>query len=354
MKKSLVITTIATVLVIVVALTTATFAWFSASDTTKVTSSFSAQAADSSFRFYRWNGAQNSAGSAYETTASVSLDFTDVANDLQSTTYAFWNTTEMRAFMPSIQINTETPVVRADDATAYGAGVPASPFYTANSDNQTTLQSLTLANYTALVDSKLMTPNVARFKLENGKNYPQAVNAVVTVKPVTNDADKFAADSLRFLIIAKASNDDVGFVFGTTYSYGLIGSAGSVSNGNLIETDGSFNDAIGDGTVTGAKYNKVEATADGKKPATDNTNTDYYVAPQPTMKGQNTTYNYITLPSTNTVANTDYTNAKLANGGSYEIYLYVWFEGSNISNTASLGVVEFTIQFTGSQLTTGA
>ena len=102
MKKSLVITTIATILVIVVALTTATFAWFSSGDESNVTSSFTAQADNAAFSFSKWEGTD------YAVTSSTTIDFTDAEGLYGTNPYAYWSTNGMKAVAPINEINLST------------------------------------------------------------------------------------------------------------------------------------------------------------------------------------------------------------------------------------------------------
>ena len=66
MKKSLVISTIATVLVVVVALTTATFAWFSTNSISETTSEFQVASTDNAITIQRWLPADSGVSGAYE------------------------------------------------------------------------------------------------------------------------------------------------------------------------------------------------------------------------------------------------------------------------------------------------
>ena len=82
MKKSLVISTIATVLVVVVALTTATFAWFSTSQAAVLTNSFAVATSGSGADIFRWNTEQNN----YEATAASEWEMGQYSNPYEWTT----------------------------------------------------------------------------------------------------------------------------------------------------------------------------------------------------------------------------------------------------------------------------
>ena len=175
MKKSLVITTIATVLVIVVALTTATFAWFSAGTTSAVSSSFSAQADNAAFSFRRWIG-----NDAYDVNSTTTIDFTDVSygNETNHTNYAIWSSTGMVAVAPITEITTGTPATMTSaNSNMKVLGLPGANFYSAQANgSNANVSAVTYLDPTALkvpasADVAIAYPNVARFMLVNGKNY---------------------------------------------------------------------------------------------------------------------------------------------------------------------------------------
>ena len=85
MKKSLVISTIATVPVVVVALTTATFAWFTTSQESKVSGDFQISSAGGAFRLFPFDVTDATAGTGTFSLNAVS-DF-DLGEAVGSRTY---------------------------------------------------------------------------------------------------------------------------------------------------------------------------------------------------------------------------------------------------------------------------
>ena len=346
MKKSLVITTIATVLVIVVALTTATFAWFSTGSETAVNSQFTAQTDASVFRMYKWQD------TAYSTEANNLLDFGDVSYTSKTSQYAYWSTSGMQAFRPIKEIDTNTIVTTAQNDTIGGLGLPGAEFFTANTSGST-LINVAKVDYAKLgapeMGGSLKSPNVARFQLENNQDTPIAVQVTVTITPAGSDNHVRMANAMKFLIIAKpidsngdgvseapdagdSSAGDIGFVFGTEYGYGLQGY-------NFSSGDGTSDTTAIAGSVTGTSKNQA-----GKI---------NYVTPINENEATPRTYNFIDPTTFASVSGstTAYNSAKLEPGHSYAIYLYVWLDGTLASGSAAEGQVTFNIGFTGKELT---
>ena len=342
MKKSLVITTIATVLVIVVALTTATFAWFSAGTTSAVTSSFSAQADNAAFSFRRWIG-----NDAYDVNSTTKIDFTDVSygNGTNNTNYAIWSSTGMVAVAPITEIATGTPVIMEDaNDDMKVLGLPGANFYSAQSNgSNANVSAITYLDPTALTvpastDIALAYPNVARFMLVNGKNYAQAVQVTVTVTPGSNqnNADVYATQGLRFLMIAKptatGSDGAIGFVLGTQYSYGMKKGGTNVFSGTVPS----------DTSQSGVTYDTVSASSE------DGTN--MILAPETLDGGSSISYKLLATDPVTTTKD-GYAKAMLPARASYEVYLYVWLDGTTVGASASNGQFSFNISFTGAELT---
>lgn len=346
MKKSLVITTIATVLVIVVALTTATFAWFSAGTTSAVSSTFSAQADNAAFSFRRWIG-----NDAYDVNSTTTIDFTDISygTTTNNTNYAIWSSTGMVAVAPITEIATGSPVTMTQaNANMKVLGLPGANFYSAQANgSNSNVSAITYLDPTALTvpassDVALAYPNVARFMLVNGKNYAQAVQVTVTVTPGSNqnNADVYATQGLRFLMIAKptatGSDGAVGFVLGTQYNYGMKDSG---------STDVFTGTVPSNTTQSGVTYNTVSAAND------DGTNR--ILAPATLDGGNNISYKLLANDPVET-AKDGYVKAMLPARASYEIYLYVWLDGTTVGASASNGQFSFNISFTGAELTEAA
>ena len=222
MKKSLVITTIATVIVIVVALTTATFAWFSASSKNEVTSDFTAQTSNAVFTFYPWSSGNNQYDYA---NGSSSLDLTQFTTlDTNAGHGGFITRENMKPYVPFETINADTPVVM----TGNWAGLPGEEFYTAQDTNgQLTDADKTPTNSAAAeVATQIANAgfaNVARFELVNGKNVAKNVDISVTITGKGNSPDVAVAEEMRVILIGVPSADNTGakkFIVGTEYKSG--------------------------------------------------------------------------------------------------------------------------------------
>ena len=340
MKKSLVITTIATILVIVVALTTATFAWFSSGSQSNVTSSFTAQADNAAFSFSKWEGTD------YAVTSSTTIDFTDAEGLYGTTPYAYWSTNGLKAVAPINEIDTGTIATFAssDEVAAgmAGVGLPSEPFYSAQAvAGNTSVSAITYLNPKNLTKpasgQPLDYPNIARFSMTNIKSYDQAVQVTVTITPNDRDNsnDVRAASALRFVLIAKPlSGDPTGFVLASQYNYGIKNSGTDIFSGTTPS----------DTTATSATYTPVAtANEDGLK---------RIIAAQSVVGQDSVTYQLLAagLPSTGT-QEASYTKAKMAAQASYAMYLYVWLDGTTVGASASQGGFTFTIAFTGQELT---
>ena len=339
MKKSLVITTIATILVIVVALTTATFAWFSSGDESNVTSSFTAQADNAAFSFSKWEGTD------YAVTSSTTIDFTDAEGLYGSNPYAYWSTNGMKAVAPIKEINLDSVSYFASSNNVSsgmgGVGLPSEPFYSAQAvAGNTSISAIKYLDPKNLVYSSgtaLEYPNIARFSMTNIKDYTQAVQATATITPTDpqRSNDERAASAHRFVIIAKPlSGDPTGFVLASQYNYGVKEGATELFSGTTPSKTSTGN----------AKYTPVAtADEDGIK---------RILAAKSLVGQSNAEYTLLAagLPAESTEAAT-YTKAKMAPGASYEICMYVWLDGTTVGSSASTGSFTFTLSFTGQELT---
>lgn len=341
MKKSLVITTIATILVIVVALTTATFAWFSSGDESNVTSSFTAQADNAAFSFSKWEGTD------YAVTSSTTIDFTDAEGLYGTNPYAYWSTNGMKAVAPINEINLDTVDTFVGGEVAggmAGTGLPGEAFYSAQAvAGNTSVNAIKYLDPKNLVYSSgtaLEYPNIARFSMTNIKDYTQAVQATVTITPTDPQSsnDVRAASALRFVIIAQPlSGDPTGFVLASQYNYGIK------NGGTDIFTDGGT--VPSSQTATNATYTAVStADEDGVK---------RIIAAKSLVGQSSAEYTLLAagLPAESTEAAT-YGKAMMASGASYAIYMYVWLDGTTVGSSASTGSFTFTLSFTGQELTT--
>lgn len=324
MKKSLVITTIATVLVIVVALTTATFAWFSSSNQTTATSSFAAQTTNAVFTFYPWLSNQNNYDYG---NGQTTLDFTTATDTSDASgKFGIFTTTDMKAYVPTAVIDATTPKTMTDN----WAGLPGEQFYTANVSGK----ELNNAYLTALKPSDNFSnggaPNVARFLLLNGKTEQKKVDITVTVTAQGKTQDIGVADGLRFVMIGVPYNSNSGqaFVIGTEYAYD-----GIPESVDLTSTH----------TFTPEAYSSARTDADESEEgfvSSYNGFTGYAKLVEPVSVGVNTS-------GTNTYTYTNADSGILIDAQkAYEVYLYVWLDGSVITDGSAGGAVSFAINFT--------
>ncbi len=323
MKKSLVITTIATVLVIVVALTTATFAWFSSSSSTQATDTFTAQASSSLFALYKYES--STTGGSYSVTSNSSILFNEAAGSTSpSSTFGIWTSSDMKSFAPSELIDVSDLDVVPND-TAWG-GLPGAAFFTANSENNKNLKDIKEVSYegSAFTTTSTGTPNVARLKLENFKDAEQKLQIKVTINPNGEEDgtqyDLRFAEAIRFLIIAtpmSGANAGKTVVFGTHYDYGLnsetVGAFPTEATvSSYKNTSGVDQGYTGSDTLTVDLFNPVELnnTASGSCVYT-------------TSKG----------------------DFVLAAGDELDMYIYVWLDGPLAGSSLSKGTATFTIDF---------
>ena len=326
MKKSLVITTIATVLVIVVALTTATFAWFSSSNETTATGNFTAQSTSAEFMFYPY--LSNNSGYDYANGQTL-LDFsTAVQTSDADRIFGVFTLENMKPFVPTAIIgNSAAPVTIAS---GNWTGLPGEKFYTGtvSSDGK----QLNSVYNSAQAYSNYATagaPSIARFELYNPTKGDAAsakqLDVTFSITGQGNAADIGVGNAIRFVMIgipsvdgdvSEANADGKAFIIGTEYSYGGI---------SLPITDASNNVALN-------TYNQAETgsytsfVADGYKNLAE-----------------------VTSMGTNTNGKIEYTftdaNLKVSPGASYEIYLYIWMDGATVKDGSRGGSVAIEINF---------
>lgn len=330
MKKSLVITTIATVLVIVVALTTATFAWFSASNETTATGNFTAQSTSAEFMFYPY--LSNNDGYDY-TNGQTLLDFsTAVQTSDADRIFGVFTLENMKPFVPTAIIgNSAAPVTIAS---GNWTGLPGEKFYTGtvSSDGK----KLNSVYNSAQAYSNYATagaPSIARFELYNptkgeGASAKQ-LDVTFSITGQGNAADIGVGNAIRFVMIgipsadgdvSEANTDGKAFIIGTQYSYGGISTPITDASNNvaLKPSPNTYDKAVTDSYtnfVTGGYKNLAAVTSMG-------TNTSGTI-----------TYTF-----------TD-ASLKVSPGASYEVYLYIWMDGSTIKDGSRGGSVAIEINF---------
>ena len=322
MKKSLVISTIATVLVVVVALTTATFAWFSASQGATVGSSFTLASAGGGVSVYMWNATTGSTG-AYELNPASGTNDTPTPLGTYLGTYDWASgeaggaftagdgtnaTTDYNPLMPRAQIGgIYDAAANVDGATSTAqvstTGLPNIPFVSAQQSGAgISVQSITAR------------PVVARFQLVAGFAQTDATITVrISIDEGSTSLDQTAARNVRFVLIGQQANRDSvaaahpDFIIGTNYNY---------INGATV------------GSVTGPDYQSVTIPAN-----TENT--------------RSVTVN----PSTITVQSPSSTTLEFSMVDSVplECVLYMWIDGQNVTSAAARGQFDFAVEISGEE-----
>ncbi len=309
MKKSLVITTIATMLVIVVALTTATFAWFSTSTVSTVNNNFNVSPSDSAVSIYRWKPEQGATAGAYEATPLTANWAIGAGGDYE------WDyataTTEGSAndaytlLMPTEEIlGTEFAENTGD--TADKDGLPSVNFFRAQKSSATQ-DKVTAIN---------VHPVAVRFRLMPGKS-DMTIRATITVSVAAGATSKdyLAAQAARVLLIGKteatATEETPNIMIATNYKYSTS-SAIAVDN---VLTSASYSTTNYSQTLTGSDLIGILDTS--------------------VIKSGTTAVNSAT---SKLEFSADPTNA-------LDCVLYIWFDGGTASDSAALGAISVSVDF---------
>lgn len=309
MKKSLVISTIATVLVVVVALTTATFAWFTAGSVSQATAEFTVSTAGGTIQITPWDKTQNSyAAAPYSGGTAMPLGGYDqsyefslgVSNGATNDT----STNALNGYKPLVpKEELTTAVTNASDISAAEVGLPGIAFINAQQNGS----QINVIN----TDAR---PVVARFRLDTISDTVNAQIRVTLAVPADAPTTSYtAANNFKFVLFgvsAAPGENAQSFTFGTNYSY-VTG-----------PTDAEIS-AAGNVTPT---YHPVEFT----KTLTGSAIED--AAEFETITSGNASRS-VTL------------DFKMTAGVAVDCYLYVWLDGQYATNTSSAGEVNFTLNF---------
>ena len=314
MKKSLVISTIATVLVVVVALTTATFAWFSTSQDSKVSGDFQISSAGGAFRLFPFDVTDATTGAGTFSLNAVS-DF-DLVEAVGNRTYnaaamgaaVELEEGELSTFNPSMPLNVLTWA--NNEATT----LPSTNFVAANTVDT---GGISVTD----IDCK---PLVVRFQLDT--TVTEGAEMLITMKVSSaqaTDASLQTARSVRFVLFGLPDTGDTSdaFVFGTDYQYMPPDTAEQA-----YPTPTYNSVAIADEYATGGGHVFNNGTAVIKGIASDD------------MKG---------------IASTDMTNGKnfttdpisMVYGDVVYCTLFLWFDGATMGDRAGDGQVSIEISF---------
>ena len=321
MKKSLVISTIATVLVVVVALTTATFAWFSASQGATVGSSFTLSSAGGGVSVYMWNANTGATGAYDLNPASGTNDTpTPLGNYLGTYDWATGEagmaftagdgtnaTTDYNPLMPRAQIGGIYDAAATVDTISTNQvstkGLPNIPFvYAQQSGTGISVQSITAR------------PVVARFQLVAGFAQTDATITVrISIDEGSTSLDQTAARNVKFVLIGQQANRDTidathpDFIIGTDYNY--------------------INGAT-EGSVASPDYQSVTIPANTEKTRSVTVNPS-------TITAQS--------PSTTTL------EFSMVDTVPLECVLYMWIDGQNVTSLAARGQFDFAVEISGDE-----
>ena len=308
MKKSLVISTIATVLVVVVALTTATFAWFSTSETTVVGSSYHITAGESDFMIYPYSVVDNN----FSATPSYDFDMIDgmgtytYSAEQMNGSYSSEGGT-FNATMPSAALAHKTDTRDGLPNTAFVAGT--------QQGSQVNITSVTAM------------PLVSRFILSTGL---ETANLTITAKVSQETATREgvnAAKSLRFVLFGYSNADGAttqSFIMGTPYNY-FDDNTDALKTG-LYTIDGTAEELHAqytDANLAGYSIGRTNVVT-----KTDETFSDASLT--------NIAAGGVTIVSD-----------PIAMQQGTDIYctLYVWFDGETMNEGAGDGQINFEISF---------
>lgn len=328
MKKSLVITTIATVLVIVVALTTATFAWFSTSATTQTTSDFTVSSTSAAITISRWKPGTGAANGAYEgplTSAwilgnSSAADYEYAYTDggavkgegaTPSTSYALLAPTE------------EISATKYDNATDNKRGLPSVPFATATSDGGT-----------VTIGGTTLHPVAVRFRLSASQYKATKVVASIKISVPGSGAtsqDYEAANAARVVLMGvngDASVEHQDFTIATNYNY--------------ITSTSSYATALKEFTAAGDTAVNSGKEVVGEETLTINgTETAIVGVVNPELITQ---YGDTSTSAASTIA------FKAEAGVFYDCVLYIWIDGVVADDNAALGRFTVAVNFSGIEI----
>ena len=308
MKKSLVITTIATMLVIVVALTTATFAWFSTSTVSTVNNNFNVSPSDSAVSIYRWKPEQGATAGAYEATP-LTANWTigaggDYEWDYATATTAGSANDAYTLLMPTKEILGNEFASNTGD-TANKDGLPSVNFFRAQKSNATQ-DKVTAIN---------VHPVAVRFRLMPGKS-DMTIKATITVNVAAGATSKdyLAAQAARVLLIGKteatATEETPNIMIATNYKYST-----GVSAVDDVLTSASYSTTNYSQTLTGSDLIGILDTSvitSGTAAVNSATSALQFSA--------------------------DPTNA-------LDCVLYIWFDGGTASDSAALGAITVSVDF---------
>ena len=348
MKKSLVISTIATVLVVVVALTTATFAWFSAQSVTQLSSDFTVGATSGTIQLSRWLPGEEATAGNYE--GPLSEEWT--LGDNSAAAYEFTYTTDgevdgdAATVYPATGYNPLAPMDELDrltfapnsGTTINKDGLPGVNFTTATVAGSTTTYGSTslhavavrfqlTASQFAQTDATVMVTISVPSDAPTPSDYNAAANARVYLAGAPLNGDKTA-------LATSATNQ--GFVVATDYSY--------VTDTDLNTTeDVTFTNSSTTAAKSAATVQSSDVTYDAA--VTDN---DVIAKIESGRISQ-----YATTFGAASQSAAAAANFRVTAGIRYDCVLYIWLDGVACDDASSLGRFTVDIQFDGTEVVVG-
>ena len=324
MKKSLVISTIATVLVVVVALTK-----------TSIESSFTIGATNSPVTLARWLPGAGAASGAYEGPLSVEWALGTAEGANYEFTYVTGSEGIVQtaggypadSYMPSAPIAEINPTVFAQESEVPDKdGLPGTEFVTGSTTGGVTT-----------INANNVRPVAVRFQLSASQFASTAVSVSVTIS-VPEDAataDYTAAKNARVYLAGRIQNngtadeDNQTFTVATNYNY--------VTKNPYGTTPVTFTN------TTGAAYTGATAEA-----MYSETNTDgiYLSTTETTVtaKIDPSKIDQYAGGSTSAAASAVF---KTTAGTFYDCVLYIWLDGTSAVDSSARGAFEVDVQFGG-------
>ena len=335
MKKSLVISTIATVLVVVVALTTATFAWFSTNSISETTSEFQVASTDNAITIQRWLPADNTNSGAYENPLTAPWTIGD--GSAPNYEYVLTGTASVKgeSATASSAYSLLAPTAKLDATnfnTASGKyGLPGVYFFSAtqNGSEITDLQ-------------QNLRPVAVRFAISANSFAKTKAVASVTVSVNADGAtpaDFNAAQNARVYLECVpqdgASTDSQAIKVATTYKY----VADPANAYTTTQGEDKITSTAGGAVESGAKSAQ---TAEGTKLVLDTTNSSLVANVDTSIiKGE------VTTSATSVVFS-------MEQGAMYDCVLYIWIDGLTANDTAASGAFSVAVEFSGVDAATPA
>ena len=334
MKKSLVISTIATVLVVVVALTTATFAWFSTNSVSETTSEFQVASTDNAITIQRWLPADSGNNGAYENPLTAPWTI----GDGSAPNYEY--------------VLTGTASVKGDDATAssaYSLLAPTAKLNTTTVNTATTKYGLpgvyffsATQNGSEITDlQQQLRPVAVRFAISANSFAKTKAVASVTVSvnadgatPADFNAAQNARVYLECVPTDGATTDSQAIKVATTYKY-----VADPANAYTTQVEDTITSTVGDAVESGAESAQ---TAEATTLVLDTTNPSLVANVDTSIiKGE------VTTSATSVVFS-------MEQGAMYDCVLYIWIDGLTANDTAASGAFSVAVEFSGVDAATPA